>query len=307
LVFMGSPAFATPSLEALHGAGYDVVGVVTQPDRPAGRGGKLAEPEVKRSASRLGLEVLQPATFKDADAVEAVRRLDPEVIVVAAYGKILPRSVLEIPARGCVNVHASLLPRWRGASPIAAAILEGDAETGVTIMEMVAKMDAGSILSQATTAIGPGETTGTLEGRLAAMGAELLVETLPRWLAAELTAREQDEAKATYCRTLSKEDGVLRRDMRAVEAERAVRAYDPWPGAAVAYGEGRLAIWRAHIAANGAAEAGTLSVVEGLPAIAFRDGWLVLDEVQRPGSRRMQGGAFLNGEHGRLAAEVGLA
>lgn len=308
VVFMGSPAFAVPTLEALVAAGYPVVAVVTQPDRPAGRGGRVMPPEVKVAAKRLGIPVLQPPTFRDGAANEALAALGPDVIVVAAYGKILPAATLAIPRRGCLNVHASLLPRWRGASPIAAAILAGDAETGVTIMEMAREMDAGPVVAQASEPILAGDTTGSLEARLAVLGARTLIEALPGWFAGERVAVPQDEARVTYCQLIRKEDGHLRADMTAAEAERAVRAYDPWPGAFVGYRGGRLGIWRAHVV-DDAAEAvpGTLLVHARRPAIAFTDGLLVLDEVQRPGGKRMAGDAFLNGERGRLAPQVGLA
>ncbi|MGE5597043.1 MAG: methionyl-tRNA formyltransferase, partial [Hyphomicrobiales bacterium] len=251
---------------------------------------------------------LQPDSLRGDAVAEQLRAFEPEVTVVAAYGKILPRAVLAIPARGNVNVHASLLPRWRGASPIAAAILAGDAETGVSIMEMAPKMDAGPVIAQAKAAITPEHTTGTLEQQLATLGAELLVETLPRWLAGEVAARPQDESAVTYCGLVRKEDGHLRAGMTAAEAERAVRAYNPWPGAYVEYRGQRLAIWKAHTAPAGEGpEPGATLVVERRPAIAFRDGLLVLDEVQRTGAKRVAAGQFLNGERGQLPPAVGLA
>ena len=308
IVFMGSPEFAVPSLRTLAGAGYEIVAVVTQPDRPSGRGGRVAAPPVKMAAIDLGLSVQQPTTFKDDDAVRALAELRPDVIVVAAYGKILPRRVLDIATRGCVNVHASLLPRWRGASPIASAILAGDAETGVTIMEMALKMDAGPVIHERREAIRAGDTTGVLEARLAGLGAEALVETLPRWLDGALPATPQDEAAATYCTLIRKEDGHLRAHMSVDEAERAVRAYNPWPAAYVSYRGEPLRIWRAGIALRNCAEGtGTMLPVERVPCIAFRGGLLALEEVQRPGGRRITGAELLNGERGGLPGSVGLA
>lgn len=305
---MGSPAFALPSLRALLAEGYALAGVVTQPDRPAGRGGRMAAPPVKLLAEEAGLPVLQPETLKDEAVQAALAAFAPDVVVVAAYGKILPRAVLAIPRRGNVNVHASLLPRWRGASPVAAAILAGDAESGVTIMEMAAKMDAGAVVSQARTDIGAEETTGALEARLAELGARELVRVLPAWLAGELAATPQDEAQAAYCGLLRKEDGHLRAAMTAEEASRAVRAYNPWPGAFVLYRGERLAVWAAHPAAGaGNAPPGTTGLVERHPAIAFGEGWLVLDEVQRTGARRLAGEQFLHGERGTLDPWVALA
>lgn len=304
---MGSPAFAVPSLEALVAAGYNVVAAVTQPDRPAGRGGALRQPDVKVAALRHGLDVFQPETLKDEAVREHLRDFRADLFVVAAFGRILPRFVLAMPSRGCVNVHASLLPRWRGASPIAAAILAGDAETGVSIMEMAPEMDAGPVFATASEAIAPTDTTGTLEPRLAALGARTLVDALPRWYDGHLPAVPQDDADVTYCSLIRKEDGWLSATMTAVEAERAVRAFTPWPGAFVHYRGQRLGIWRAHVRPSAAETAvGALLVVDRQPAIALRDGLLVLDEVQRTGARRQSGHDFLNGERGAPAAEVTL-
>jgi methionyl-tRNA formyltransferase len=306
VVFMGSPAFAVPSLRALVSAGQEVAAVVTQPDRPAGRGGRLAQPAVKAAAVALGLPVLQPASVRGAAVADELRALGAEVFVVAAYGKILPAGLLAVPARGCLNVHASLLPRWRGASPIAAAILQGDGETGVTIMEMAAKMDAGPIVSQRAVTLEGSETEGSLAETLAVVGAALLVETLPRWLAGELHAEAQDEALATYCPLIAKEDGHLAADTDAEAAERAVRAYNPWPGAFVGFRGERLGIWRAHAAPAGGEPHAALAVVDGLPALRLGGGLLMLDEVQRPGGRRLGGREFVNGLRGDLAGAVVL-
>ena len=303
---MGSPAFAEPSLRALASAGYRIAGVVTQPDRPAGRGGRARASEVKTAALELGLVVLQPERMRDERTQERLRALAPDVVVVAAYGKILPQAVLDIPSKGSLNVHASLLPRWRGASPIDAAILAGDEETGVTIMELVMKMDAGPIVAQARTPILPDDTTGSLEPRLARMGAQLLVESLPGWLGGSLQPIPQDESRVTVCSLIRKENGHLRAAMSAIEAERAVRAYNPWPGACVLYRGERLGVWRASVR-SGSLSPGAVVVIDRKPAVAFRDGLLVLDEVQRPGSKRLRGEDFLNGERGALESTVGLA
>ncbi|MCC7365243.1 MAG: methionyl-tRNA formyltransferase [Dehalococcoidia bacterium] len=304
---MGSPAFAVPSLRALRAAGYDIVMVLTQPDRPAGRGGRVAMPEVKAAALELGLPVLQPETLKDEAVRGQLRALRPHLAVVAAYGKILSRMVLAIPERGCINVHASLLPRWRGASPIGAAILAGDTETGVSIMEMAFELDAGPVISQSAIPIRPDHTTGTLEPELAALGARALVETLPRWYEGELAAVPQDESRVTFCGLVHKDDGHLRAEMTAAEAERAVRAYDPWPGAFVDYRGQRLAIWNAAVAPLPTlAPPGSTMVIDRQPAVAFRDGALVLREVQRQGAKRLPGNVFLNGERGALPDTVGL-
>ena len=307
IVFMGSPHFAVPSLRALVEQDYDVALVVTQADRPAGRGGELRPPPVKIAAEYRGIETFQPESLRDEAVQARLAAAGADVFVVAAYGRILPREVLALPRRGCLNVHASLLPRWRGASPIAAAILAGDSRTGVSIMELVPKMDAGPVVASTAAPIGPGDSTASLEPRLARLGAELLVQTLWGWMEGLLVAQPQDEAGVTTCSLLRKQDGHLRAAMSADEAERAVRAYDPWPGAYVMFRDQRLAIWAAHVEDLPPAPPGTLSVARKLPAIAFTDAWLVLDEVQRSGSSVMSGQAFLAGQHGKLPPSVGLA
>ncbi len=307
-IFMGSPEFALPSLRALAERGYDLRLAVTQPDRRAGRGGRMRAPAAKVEAERLGIDVFQPASFRDPDAVATLAAVEPDLVVVAAYGRILPRAVLDLPRHPVVNVHPSLLPRWRGPSPVAAAILAGDETTGVSIMELVPQMDAGPVLAARPFPIAPTDTTAALEARLAEEGAALLVETLPGWLSGELRAVPQDEASVTVCPLLEKAHGHLGVAMTAREAERAVRAYDPWPGAFVTYQGDRLAIWRASLAdAGDRLVPGAITLVAGKPAVAFRDGALVLDEVQRSGSRRVSGEAFVNGERGRLAGSAGLA
>ncbi len=307
-IFMGSPDFALPALRGLVDAGYDVRFAVTQPDRRAGRGGRLRAPAAKLEAERLGIPVFQPRSLRDPEAAAGLAAVEPDLIVVAAYGRILPRAVLDLPRHPVVNIHPSLLPRWRGPSPVAAAILAGERETGVSIMELVPEMDAGPVLAARPFPIAPDDTMGALEARLAEEGAALLAETLPGWLAGDLPATPQDESAVTVCPLLEKGDGHLRADMNAVEAERAVRAYDPWPGAFVTYSGDRLAVWRAHVADAGEGYVpGAITVVAGKPAVAFREGVLVLDEVQRSGSRRIPGEAFLHGERGRLAPSAGLA
>jgi methionyl-tRNA formyltransferase len=315
---MGSPEFAVPSLRALCGAGHRVVLAVSQPDKPAGRGGKLQKPAVKVAAEELGIETFQPITLREDPVQERLAAAKADVFVVAAYGKILPQAVLDIPRRGCLNVHGSLLPKWRGPSPIVAAILAGDSETGVSIMELVRKMDAGPVISRKALSIEPNDTAASLEPRLARLGADELVRVLPGWLSGELTAEPQDETGATYCHILNKQDGHLKANMSVDEAERAVRAYNPWPGAFVLYNGERLAIWQAHIAQDAgddpdqktrsnSGRTGSTTTVDRAPAIAFEDGMLVLDEVQRPGGKRVSGAQFLAGERGLLSPLVGLA
>lgn len=309
VVFMGSPEFAVPSLRALVVAGYELVLAVSQPDKPAGRGGRLQAPPVKLAAQELGIEVFQPATMRDEAVQQRLREAGADLFVVAAYGKILPQVVLDIPRRGCLNVHASLLPKWRGPSPIVASILAGDAETGVSIMRLVRKMDAGPVLSTVTMAIQGDVTAGSLEQRLAEAGAAELVRVLPEWLVGNITPMPQDEAAATYCHLIAKDDGYLKAAMTVAEAERAVRAYNPWPGAFVQYRGQRLGVWKASIApasAGNAGTAGNAAVIAREPAVAFQGGWLLLEEVQKPGGKRLSPQQFLAGERGVFGPSVEL-
>jgi len=307
VVFMGSPEFAVPSLRSLVASGVPVVAAVTQPDRPAGRGGRTQQPPVKLAALELRIPVLQPESLRDEAVHASLRALAADLFVVAAYGKILPQAVLDIPRYGCLNVHASLLPRWRGASPISSAILAGDSVTGVSIMKLVRKMDAGPVISRVETPVLPDDTTGTLEPRLAALGASELIRVLPGWISGQLHAVPQDEAPATYCQLIAKNDGHLRAAMTAGEAARAVRAFNPWPGAFVLHRSERLAIWRARVEpGEQSLPTGSTTLLGRSPAIAFPGGWLALEEVQRPGGKRLTGEQFLAGERGHLESTVGL-
>lgn len=308
VVFMGSPLFAVASFHALLQAGYYLVAAVTQPDRPAGRGGRVAVPAVKQAAqwSTTDIPVFQPATLKDGRAAETLAALRPDLFVVAAYGRILPAEILALPARGTLNVHASLLPRWRGPSPIAAAILAGDPETGVTVMEVVQKMDAGPIISQERLPLPAGATTGALEPALSRLGATALVAALPGWLEGTLRGQPQDDGAATYCSLLRKEDGWLRASMTAAEVERAVRAYDPWPGAYVECRGRRLGIWGAELTDGPPSAPGTLRAFPNGLAMALSGGWIRLTLLQPAGGRRMSGRDFLNGERGALPDRAGL-
>lgn len=228
-VFMGSPVFAVPALQALAGARYPIVGVYTQPDRPAGRGRALVASPVKQAAAALGLPVFQPERLRGAEATESLRLLRPDLIVVAAYGQILRPAVIDLPRYGCINVHASLLPRHRGASAIAAAILAGDHETGVSLMQIDPGMDTGAVLATRSTPIADDDTTGTLTERLATIGAELLIETLPGWIAGTVAAIPQNDAEATLAPPIAKEAGELDWRKPALQLWREVRAYNPWP------------------------------------------------------------------------------
>ncbi len=328
IVFMGTPAFAVPSLRALLGvnsvAGRParVVAVATQPDRPAGRGGRIQPGPVKLAALEAGLPVLQPRRLRRPESVAELRAFAPDLIVVAAYAQILSSEVLAMPAYGCLNVHASLLPRWRGASPIAAAILAGDATTGVTIMQMEAGLDTGPILSQREEPIRADDSTGTLSERLAALGAGLLVETLDPWIGGTLSPHAQDDAQATLTRPLRREDGLIDWATRsAVEVERMARAYDPWPGAYSFFAGRLLKLWRGRALDRSLPltpghvldrrEAAPLLDELGLRwpqlVVACRDGLLLALRVQIEGRRPMDGAELMRGHPAVAGAQLEAA
>jgi methionyl-tRNA formyltransferase len=294
---MGTPAFACPTLEALLARPDPVVGVVCQPDRPRGRGLTTAAPEVKRVAERHGVPVLQPERLRDAGFQEALERLAPELIVVAAYGKILPRPVLDLPPHGCVNVHASLLPRHRGAAPIAWAILAGDDTTGVSIMMMNEQMDAGDVLLQRTTAIAPDDTAGTLGERLARLGADAIGEAIDGLHAGRLRPRPQPSAGVTFAPRIEVEQARLDWRRPAAELAREVRALAPAPSAFTTLGGKRLQVHRAEVVTTTAtATPGTILALgsDGI-TVATGAGALRLLEVQLEGRRRLPAGQFVAG------------
>lgn len=294
VVFMGSPEFAVPTLEALQGA-YEVVGVVTQPDRPAGRGLGLRPPPVKRLAQEAGLPVIQPVRLRDPEAMAALHDWAPDAIIIAAYGQILRQEVLDLPPRGCLNLHASLLPRWRGAAPIQAAILHGDRETGVTLIKMDAGLDTGPILAQRVLPIRDDDTGGSLSQRLAQAGAELVLQALPDHFAGRLTPRPQAEALATYAPLLRKADGALDFTRGAAELARRVRAFDPWPGCYFTWRGRRIAVLKARAEEGMAPAPGQVSALNGEPVIGTADGWLVLEVLQPEGRSPMPAVEFARG------------
>jgi methionyl-tRNA formyltransferase len=296
IVFMGSPDFACPGLRGL-AAAYEIAGVVTQPDRAAGRGRALKPPSVKTLAVELGLPVIQPEKLRQPVAMDQLRAWAPDLIVVAAFGQILKPEVLDLPPHGCLNVHASLLPRWRGAAPIHAAILAGDAETGVTIMKMDPGLDTGPILSQRALRLAPDDTTGSVSEKLSRLGADLLLETIPGFIAGAIQPRPQPAGGVTLAPTLKKEQGRLDFEQSAGELERRVRAFHPWPGAFMDLDGAPLKIHRAHVEA-GNARAGERLIDRNRPAVGARGGLLVLDEVQPAGKKPMDGKAFLAGARG---------
>jgi methionyl-tRNA formyltransferase len=294
VVFMGSPDFALPTLRML-AKKYRIIGVVTQPNRPAGRGRLLTPPPVKNLAIELGLEVIQPAKLREPEATEKLETWKPDVIVVAAYGQILRQNVLDLPRFGCINVHASLLPRWRGAAPIQAAIAAGDKVTGVTIMKMDAGIDTGHILARAEVEIRLEDTALTLSDRLAERGATLLAKSLPEYLAGHLILKPQDETKATRAPMLKKEDGLLDFNLTAEALARLVRAYNPWPGAYFYWNDELIKVHKAHPFGVEPESPGKETQVSGKPALGTSQGWFVLDEIQPAGKKSMPGEVFLHG------------
>ena len=303
VVFMGSREFAVPTLRVL-AERHEVVGVVTQPDRPAGRGKRKSASEVKQVAIRLGLRVFEPVSLRAAQSIEPLASLTPDLIVVAAYGQILPQSVLDLPALGCLNVHASLLPRWRGASPVQAAILHGDPETGVSIMLMEAGLDTGPILAQRATPIAARETAGTLSTRLAQIGADLLVEVLPAYQAGGLSPVAQEESLATKAPRIKKSDGRIDLNHPAAELARQILAYEPWPGSYLQWDGRRLLIRAARAVATAQASPGQVFELDQRLAIGTGEGALVLEQVQPEGKRSMDGQSFLHGWPSFMRAQL---
>ena len=298
IVFMGSPDFALPSLRALAST-YDVVGVVTQPDRASGRGRELKSPPVRGLAIELNIPVIQPEKLRAPEAMEQLRAWNPDLIVVAAFGQILKPDVLDLPRYGCINVHASLLPRWRGAAPINAAILAGDEETGVTIMKMDVGLDTGPMLAKQSIRLAPGVTAGEAFAELSTLGADLLLATLPDYLAGKIVPQPQPEAGATYAPMLKKEDGRLDFTRSANELERRARAMNTWPCAWFEWNGNLLKVARAKpVSVDQRATSGTRLIVEGRPAVMCADEALVLEEVQPAGKKVMDGKSFLSGARG---------
>jgi methionyl-tRNA formyltransferase len=293
IIFAGTPPFAAAALDALADAGHDIALVLTQPDRPAGRGMKLTPSAVKQAALARGLPVSQPVSLKTPEAQSELAAVNADVMVVAAYGLILPQAVLDLPRLGCLNIHASLLPRWRGAAPIQRAILAGDSETGITIMQMDAGLDTGAMLSKTAVPIRDSDTAASLHDTLAAAGAEAIVAALANY--ASLSPEAQDDSLATYAAKLSKDEAQLDWRQPADTLARAVRAYNPVPGAWTLLDGAPLKIWAAQALA-GAGAAGTVLRAEAEQlVIACDSGALALQEVQPAGSKRMTAAAFLAG------------
>ena len=303
IVFIGTGEIGAPTLRALLNSEHEVAAVVTQPDKPVGREQRIEPPPIKKEIATTGIPILQPPRIKDPQAIEEVRRLTPDVIVVAAYGQILPREVLEIPRLACLNLHASLLPRWRGAAPIQAAIAAGDSETGITVMYMAEGLDTGDILLQRSVEILPNDTGGSLHDRLAQVAPEALLESLQLVAAANAPRIPQDNAFATYAPKLKREHGQIDWSESAEAIERKVRAYNPWPGAFMKVDGQNLKVFSASVVdLNG--EPGEILRSDKDLIIATGKGALSLTEVQLEGKRRMTAAKFLRG-HGALLRRAG--
>ncbi len=319
IVFFGSPEYAVPSFKAcLDVPGAEIVAVVTQPDRPRGRSGALVANAVKQAALDAGVRtILQPERVR-RDTTEALAALQPDVGVVAASGHILPTHLLEAFPRGVVNVHASLLPRWRGASPVAAAILAGDPEAGASIMQVVRELDAGPVIARRARAISPLDTTSTLTNHIAELGAALLADVLPRWVAGEIAPVPQDESLVTYAPKIAKDDGVIDWTRPAEEIARMVRAYNPWPLATTTRGDDAFAILDAWsmpgvpgaepgtvLAGDGSELTSLLPGRRGRAVVACGSGRLALLEVQRAGKRALRIEDYLNGDRALIGSVLG--
>jgi methionyl-tRNA formyltransferase len=310
IVFAGTPDFAVPPLDALNAAGHSLLAVYTQPDRPAGRGRALTASPVKRRALELGLPVEQPATLRSPEAAASLAGLGPDLMVVVAYGLILPQPVLDAPRLGCLNIHASLLPRWRGAAPIQRAILAGDTRTGITIMQMDAGLDTGPMLLERELAIGPHETGGELHDRLASVGAEAVVAAIDAWTAGQIAPVPQPAEGATYAAKLRKDEAMIDWSHAAIDLERRVRAFNPWPVAETRWKGQQLRIWNAtavDVPATADGRPGDVVVAgDGRLVVAAGSGALQVEMLQLPGRKPTPAGEFLKA-HALLGARLGPA
>ncbi len=296
MLFAGTPEFSVAPLQALLDAGYNIVGVYTQPDRPAGRGRKLMPSPVKQLAVENGIPVYQPVNFKSEESLAELEGLQADLMIVVAYGLLLPERVLNAPRLGCINIHASLLPRWRGAAPIQRAIQAGDEETGITIMRMDKGLDTGDMLYRLTCPIAPDETGGSLHDRLAPLGAEALMAALPGILSGELGGESQNDADAVYAHKLSKAESAIDWRQDAVAIERQVRAFNPWPVAQTRWNDASPRIWAAHALDTPATgEPGQVVGTDrdGL-RVACGEGQLCITRIQMPGKKAMPVADFLN-------------
>ncbi|MCL2368928.1 MAG: methionyl-tRNA formyltransferase [Oscillospiraceae bacterium] len=296
ILFMGTPDFACPSLERLYAAGYDICGVFTQPDKPKNRGMQLQAPPVKALALAHGTPVYQPQTLRDGEAASIIRGLGPDLIVVVAYGKILPKEILDLPPYGCINVHASLLPKYRGAAPIQWAVLNGEGETGVTIMQMAQGLDTGDVISTQKTEIFPQETAGGLFDRLKELGADLLVETIPAIMDGRAAKTPQDENLATYAPPLSRALSPVDWNRSAREIISQIYGQNPWPVATSTIAGREFKLYAAHVGEGTGEPGAVLSAGNDGLEVACGDGSVVITELQAPGKKRMGAGAYLRGK-----------
>lgn len=306
IAFMGTPEFAVPALEALIASDHEVVGVFVQPDEPAGRGRNVVVPPVKKLALRHRLTVHQPPSLRGSCELDRLASLRPDVVVIAAYGKILPEAMLKVPPRGCLNIHASLLPRHRGPSPIAAAILAGDEAAGVTIMVVTKVMDTGPILTQRQMPILPHDTTGSLSQKLSGLGAELMIDTLAQWLDGRLVPQPQDGGKATYSKMMAKEDGLVDWHRPAAELWRRVRAFQPWPGCFTTW-QGRTVKIIEAVPLPGQGTPGLVVATndeQAVVGVQTGDGVLGLLQVQLEGKRAMGTAEFARGQRGFVGSQL---
>ena len=308
LIFMGTPSFAVPVLQALLDSDYRVVAVCTQPDRRSGRKRQLLLSPVKAVAVNNRIPLVQPKTLRSPEVVEELARFHPDLIVVAAFGLILPPAVLSLPRSGCLNVHPSLLPRHRGPSPVASAILGGDEVSGVSIMLMNEGMDSGAVLARQEVPISPEDTAGSLTAKLAQLGAVLLVDTLPRWLEGRIEPQPQDESQASYSRRLTSEDGELDWHLPAVELWREIRAYNPWPGCYTCWQGRRLKVHQAAPLSR-RVEQGGIGEVVALPSggvgVVTPEGVLELRQVQLEGKQEMPVAEFIRGQRSFVGSVLG--
>ncbi len=307
IVFMGTPEFAVPSFEALLSSGHQVVGVVCQPDRPKGRGHQVVAPPVKLVAERAGIPVLQPLKIRTPDFLQALSSWQPDVIAVTAYGRILHAPILQLPPMGCVNVHGSLLPKYRGAAPVQWAVINGETETGITTMLMDEGMDTGAMLLQAKVEILPEDTSGTLAPRLAALGGQLLINTLAQLQAGTLVPTKQDDHQATMAPLLKKEDGLMVWTLSAMSLANRVRGLAPWPGAHTFLGDERWNIWKAvpHASATTDVPGTIVTVSKQSIVVTTGDGLLEISEIQTANSKRMTVAQFLAGHRVTVGQQLG--
>jgi methionyl-tRNA formyltransferase len=295
VVFLGTPGFAVPSLDALPAAGHSVVAVFTQPDRPKGRGQQLAESPVKETAVRLGLPVFQPERIRRPESFEQLRSFEADLMVVVGYGQIIPQSIIDLPRHGILNVHASLLPKYRGAAPIQWAIANGETTTGVTIMQIDAGLDTGDMLAKASTEIGPEETAPELSARLAALGAQLLIDTIRHIDAGTAHREKQNDSEATLAPILKKEDGRIDWSMPARQINNRRRGFTPWPGAYTAFRSQPLSLLRTEVIEDTSLLPGVVRVHGKKLLVGTGDGALAVSEVQPGGKKRMTAEAYING------------